>query len=80
LNAVRYGHLGRLNEGVMKATNFNAPKHGGVTYLTVDELKAVAALEGRYQAGLKASAFGLLFDLVHCDAQARHRALAATRG
>jgi hypothetical protein len=40
---VTFSNLGRLNEGVMKGTNFNAPKHGGVTYLTLDELKAVAA-------------------------------------
>jgi hypothetical protein len=40
---VTFTNLGRLNEGVMKSTNFNAPKHGGVTYLTLEELKAVAA-------------------------------------
>jgi hypothetical protein len=40
---VTFTNLGRFNEGVMKGTNFNAPKHGGVTYLTLDELKAVAA-------------------------------------
>jgi hypothetical protein len=40
---VTFTNLGRLNEGVMKGTNFNAPKHGGVSYLTLDELKAVAA-------------------------------------
>jgi hypothetical protein len=38
-----FTNLGRLNEGVMIGTNFKAPKHGGVTYLTRDELKAVAA-------------------------------------
>lgn len=32
-----------LPDGVMKATNFSAPKHGAVTCLTLDELKAVAA-------------------------------------
>jgi len=37
-----YKHLGRFNEGVMKGTNFNRPKHGAVTYLTLDELDAVA--------------------------------------
>jgi sucrose-6-phosphate hydrolase SacC (GH32 family) len=40
---VTFTNLGRLNEGVMKGTNFKAPKHGGVSYLTLDELKAVAA-------------------------------------
>lgn len=29
--------LGRFNEGVMKSTNFNAPKHGAVIHLTADE-------------------------------------------
>lgn len=38
-----FTNLGRFNEGVMKGTNFNAPKHGGVTYLTRDEMDAVAA-------------------------------------
>ena len=38
---VTYKHLGRFNEGVMKGTNFNRPKHGAVTYLTLDELKAI---------------------------------------
>jgi len=40
---VTYKNLGHFNEGVMKGTNFNRPKHGAVTYLTADELKAVAA-------------------------------------
>ncbi|MBK9989678.1 MAG: glycoside hydrolase family 43 protein, partial [Verrucomicrobia bacterium] len=35
-------HLGRFNEGVMKGTNFQQPKHGAVTHLTLDELRAVA--------------------------------------
>jgi hypothetical protein len=35
--------IGRFNQGVMKTINFSAPKHGAVTYLTLDELKAVAA-------------------------------------
>ena len=29
-------------EGVMKTTNFTSPKHGAVTDLTHDELKAIA--------------------------------------
>lgn len=40
---VTFTSLGRFNEGVMKGTNFSAPKHGGVTYLTLGELKAIAA-------------------------------------
>ena len=40
---VTYKDIGRFNEGVMKGTNFDRPKHGAVTYLTLDELKAVAA-------------------------------------
>ncbi len=39
---VIYKNIGRFNEGVMKGTNFNRPKHGAVTYLTLDELKAAA--------------------------------------
>jgi hypothetical protein len=39
---VTYKHIGRFNEGVMKATNFTSPKHGAVTYLTSQELKAIA--------------------------------------
>ena len=38
---VNYKHLGHFNEGVMKGTNFERPKHGAVTYLTMDELKAI---------------------------------------
>ena len=38
---VNYKHIGRFNEGVMKGTNFSRPKHGSVTYLTLNELKAV---------------------------------------
>jgi hypothetical protein len=38
---VTYKHLKRFNEGVMKGTNFERPKHGAVTYMTLDELKAV---------------------------------------
>ncbi|WP_167618844.1 glycoside hydrolase family 43 protein [Maribellus sediminis] len=37
-----YKNIGHFNEGVMKTTNFKGPKHGAVTYLTPDELKAVA--------------------------------------
>jgi hypothetical protein len=37
-----FKNIGRFNQGVMKTTNFTAPKHGAVTYLTLDELKAVA--------------------------------------
>lgn len=33
--------LGHFNEGVMKTTNFTSPKHGAVSYLTKDELKAI---------------------------------------
>ena len=39
---VTWRHLGRFNEGVMKGTNFVRPKHGAVTHLTMDELRAVA--------------------------------------
>jgi len=37
-----FKNIGRFNDGVMKTTNFTAPKHGAVTYLTLAELKAVA--------------------------------------
>ena len=40
---VTFKNIGRFNEGVMKTTNFTSPKHGAVTYLTLDELKAAAA-------------------------------------
>jgi hypothetical protein len=40
---VTYRNVGRFNEGAMKTTNFISPKHGAVTYLTLDELKAAAA-------------------------------------
>lgn len=40
---IHYKNLGRFNEGVMKTVNFTGPKHGAVTYLTLDELKAAAA-------------------------------------
>lgn len=39
---VTYRNLGRFNEGVMRGTNFERPKHGAVTYLTLDELRAAA--------------------------------------
>jgi hypothetical protein len=39
---VRYKNIGHFNEGVMKTTNFKSPKHGAVTYLTRQELKAIA--------------------------------------
>jgi hypothetical protein len=39
---VSYKDIGHFNEGVMKGTNFERPKHGAVTYLTQDELKAIA--------------------------------------
>jgi hypothetical protein len=39
---VHYKNLGHFNEGVMKTVGFDRPKHGAVTYLTPDELKAVA--------------------------------------
>lgn len=34
---VHFKNLGRFNEGVMKTTNFNAPKHGAVIHLTKEE-------------------------------------------
>ena len=40
---VTYKNIGHFNEGVMKGTNFARPKHGAVSYLTLDELKAAAA-------------------------------------
>jgi hypothetical protein len=39
---VTYQNLGHFNEGVMRGTNFQRPKHGAVSYLTLDELKSVA--------------------------------------
>ena len=38
---VNYKNLGHFNEGIMKTTNFTSPKHGAVTYLTKEELKAI---------------------------------------
>jgi len=40
---VTYRDIGHFNEGVMKGTNFERPKHGAVTYLTLAELQAVAS-------------------------------------
>jgi len=40
---VTFKNIGHFNEGVMKTTNFERPKHGAVTYMTLDELKAAAA-------------------------------------
>jgi hypothetical protein len=39
---ITYKDIGHFNEGVMKGTNFSRPKHGAVTYLKLDELKAAA--------------------------------------
>lgn len=41
-----YKNLGLFNTGAMKGTNFNAPKHGAVVHLTLDELKALKARWG----------------------------------
>ena len=38
-----YTDLGRFNEGVMRGTNFNRPKHGAVTHATRAELTRAAA-------------------------------------
>ncbi len=40
-NFTTYKNLGHFNEGVMKTTNFTSPKHGAITYVTLDELKAI---------------------------------------
>lgn len=40
---VNFTNLEHFNKGLMKATNFSSPKHGAVTYLTLDELKAISA-------------------------------------
>ncbi len=37
-----YTDIGRFNEGVMKGTNFERPKHGAVIHLTAAELRKVA--------------------------------------
>jgi hypothetical protein len=40
---VNFTNLNHFNTGPMKTTNFTSPKHGAVTYLTREELKAIAA-------------------------------------
>ena len=40
---ITFKNLGLFNAGAMKGTNFNRPKHGAVTHLTLDELKAAVA-------------------------------------
>jgi hypothetical protein len=37
-----FTNLGRFNEGVMKATNFQSPKHGSVIHLTKEEARKLA--------------------------------------
>ena len=39
---INYKDIGHFNEGIMKGTNFECPKHGAVTYLALDELKSIA--------------------------------------
>lgn len=39
---ITFKNIGLFNAGVMKGINFARPKHGAVTYLTREELKAVA--------------------------------------
>jgi hypothetical protein len=34
--------IGHFNNGVMKGTNFNRPRHYAVTYLTLDEPRTAA--------------------------------------
>ncbi|WP_372649797.1 hypothetical protein [Draconibacterium sp.] len=36
-----YKNIGHFNKGEMKTIGFERPKHGAVTYLTADELKAI---------------------------------------
>ena len=43
IDFINYKHLGKFNEGVMKTSNFERPKHGAVTYLTDQELKSLAS-------------------------------------
>lgn len=38
---VHYTPLGRFNEGVMKTTNFQSPKHGAVVHITAKEAKTL---------------------------------------
>ena len=42
LDFVTYKDIGHFNEGVMKGTNFERPKHGAIIHLTLEELKRVA--------------------------------------
>jgi len=39
---ITFKDIGHFNEGVMKATNFSSPKHGAITYLTKNEVEALA--------------------------------------
>lgn len=38
---VHFKHLGRFNEGVMKAVNFKSPKHGSVIQITKEEAERI---------------------------------------
>jgi len=38
---VNYTNIGAFNEGAMKTVGFDRPKHGAISYLTLDELKNV---------------------------------------
>jgi hypothetical protein len=40
---VTFKSIGSFNDGPMKMTNFTAPKHAAISYLTMAELKAIAA-------------------------------------
>ena len=40
---VTFRPLGRFNDGTLKGTNFERPKHGAVIPITLDELRTVAA-------------------------------------
>lgn len=40
---VTFKNLGHFNEGVMKGSNFERPKHGAVSYLTKKEIEALCA-------------------------------------
>lgn len=39
---INFKNIGHFNAGVMKTANFTGPKHGAVTHLTREELKAIA--------------------------------------
>ena len=43
---INYKHIGRFNEGIMRTTNFERPKHGAVTYLRKKELEVLAEYWG----------------------------------